>query len=275
MTRCCEFAWSAVHRCAKFTFWLSVSGFIQVTAPALAEDKIAVQHVHLKGTSLKDATTADFTRIQRGCEALGTPSDPLPPGETPNSVTQDRYYAPGGATLYVTQSIYLIRQPGCKLVREVHRSAKVQTSAGTCNVDLDKKRATGFCDITIATLVAPVNPRHGALTNGSQVGQKFIANNQCSILQEEYMGTIARTCLAQGGKFRDYGEPGRRRPGLVLKEELWHAGAEKDLVLDSEADLVETDISVMPDVLIPFLTGSFKIVSTHARRSRSNNATGE
>lgn len=196
-----------------------------------------------------------------------------PPKEWPNQMAAqrvDHYVTRNYRIIYIHTWIYAVDHRTCGWLNEhADASASLESRAGSCAIDLDKRTAKGVCDFALHQKAAPslgpkmpanaprlpLTPaqeqvaRVGKATVTATRERKMIAGHDCTVFVDNFGGF--RYCNAKAGSFHVSRIAGEE-VSLPL-EVIGPAGDEKRAL---EAYF---DVEVGEQVFAPHLRGGFKI----------------
>lgn len=244
---------SAMGRCAAA---LATAVALAVGGGAWAAGRTVPAHyVKLEGTSLESTAKAAYESALRTCQAMqaaGASVQPaaIPAGGTYTAVTVETYYAAQLAVTTRTQRVHGVQPGTCGLRTRVSTSVHVQSPAGTCQIDMKRRRAVGACDVARYLDARPVSAGPGTPTAAE--ARRVIAGVECELSSETVAGGAKRTaCLSRAGRFvAPAAHPHVRTPGLLLQ---LSAQPELELI----ATEVRLDTQVEADLLAPHLAPGF------------------
>lgn len=147
---------------------LGVQGAAAAWHETFLGDGVAVHYVRLTGHGGdNEANRRNVLAMHQGCvdvnTAMGNPSKPLPAGGVPPVVSTKEieiYYAANRTVTIKQGTLYDIDLTDCALVGTVHHIVEFAWYGGSCDADLIRKQARGFCDAAAlaASAVAPLRP---------------------------------------------------------------------------------------------------------------------
>ncbi|MBB5606653.1 MULTISPECIES: hypothetical protein [unclassified Janthinobacterium] len=246
---------------------------------------------YLVGRPPNDDTTSLFllhvqvNNCVRDNNASGRPS--TPPRAWPdhlNSNRSDTYSALNRSITYAYGLTYGVNALDCSLLETPFHTARLSSSLGSCEIDLQEKTARGACDAaghanarppvrqpamsaaqiaaieraalgnpTMAALAAAIhsNPPYGT---GER---KTILGLECDVWKNPFdpEGTM---CLSRGGSFTSSAVNGDLKQSGMMLEGTTTAGVKM------WATQVQLDTMVNGAIFAPYLAGGFRIIKTGA-----------
>ncbi|NDP59859.1 MAG: hypothetical protein GZ090_10940 [Oxalobacteraceae bacterium] len=229
---------------------------------------VQVVHVHLVG----EVAPVFHKRLMdlriRQCAMQGTPVAPPPPRTPLHATIADNYYATGGMSSYNETKIYMV-DLDCRLIRKDTLKITTWTALGVCSTDRETKRSTGECNVDIASLAIPPDPkalRKNVLLNGES---KVIAGHQCTFLNNPSIAPF-RSCIAREGIFANVVTRKSMSYGATLRIEHRDPSAEDPKIITTEATEIHTNVMIPLTTFAPQLSGKYKIISTSLPKTEND-----
>jgi hypothetical protein len=243
---------------------------------------------YLEGTQGHAAMLEEFKAEVQRCVQLtqeaGRPAKP--PKLWPDYLTstqQDTYASVNRTIRYATTISYAMNVIDCSLIEVKSSTATLTSTKGMCNIDLDNRKAQGFCD-RLAHADAPVMLRSGAIASDSpelatkvrnpallaalrmairlgpvKTGErKTIAGLECDVWNGVLGGGTA--CISRGGSFiASHAAPGLSGSSMELE-------MVNPVGMNMHAIRAQLDATVNSAVFAPYLAAGFEVTDFGANK---------